>query len=366
VALVRLVNGGRAYLVTRYEDVRRVLIDPVFSRAALRRPEATVLVEGARIPYILTNMDTPEHTRVRRLVARAFTTRGVEPIRPRAREITDALIDEMIATGPPVDFVTAFASPLPARIICELLGVPYEDRDRVHDWLDVTMSAGVRSAEEVAATFEQIMGYLRGLIAGKRDTPADDLISALIAAHDEGDRLSEEEMLYTVFILIAGGFETTIRLLTNSVLILNEHPDQLARLRAEPTLIIDALDELLRYIPVAVATMERVTLTDVELSGVTIPAGSTVIPSLHSANRDAALLADPDRFDVARPPAPHLTFGHGIHRCIGAPLARLELEVAYLALLRRLPGLRPAAPPESLDWKTGVTTVGPSALPVTW
>jgi cytochrome P450 len=366
VPLVRLVTGGQAYLVTRYEDVRRVLTDPVFSRAALRRPEVAVLVEGARIPHMLTNMDPPDHTRLRKLIARAFTTRGVEPMRPRAQEITDALIDEMVAAGPPVDFVEAFASPLPALVISEMLGIPRDDRERIHAWVDVTMSTGGRSPQEVAATFEQIMAYLQGLIDEKRATPADDLVSALIATRDEGDRLSEQELLYTVFILIVGGFETTIRLLTNSILMLDAHPDQLARLRDAPEIVPDALDELLRYIPVSVVTMERVTVEDVELGGVWIPAGSTVIPSLYSANRDAAFVAEPDRLDVTRAPLPHLGFGYGVHRCVGAALARLELETAYTTLLRRLPHLRPAQPPATLDWKTGVTTVGPSALPVTW
>ncbi len=366
VSLVRLVTGGHAYLVTRYEDVRRVLTDPVFSRAGLARPEVAVLVAGARIPHMMTNMDAPDHTRIRKLVTRAFTTRGVEPLRPRVQALTDSLIDDMVAAGPPVDFVEAFASPLPALVVSELLGLPPDDRERLHAWLEVTMSTGGRTPQEVAATFEQIMAYLRGQIDAKGAAPAEDLLSALIGARDEGDRLSEQELLYTVFILIAGGFETTIRFLTNSILVFDAHPDQLARMRETPELIPDVLDELLRYIPVSVVTMERVTLADVELGGVAIPAGSTVIPSLFAANHDEDAIADADRLDLTRGPSPHLAFGQGIHRCIGAPLARLELEVAYGTLLRRLPWLRPAQQPGAGDWKTGVTTVGPSRLLVTW
>jgi cytochrome P450 len=210
------------------------------------------------------------------------------------------------------------------------------------------------------------MAYLQQLIAAKRVAPANDLITALIVARDEGDRLSEQELLHTVFVLIGGGFETTVRLLTNSVLTFDAYPDQLARLRAAPELVPPAVDELLRYIPVAISTLERVAREDVELSGVTIPAGSTVIPLQYSANRDSAFVVAPDRFDVTRAPLPHLSFGHGIHHCIGSALARLELETALAALLRRMPYLRPAEPPETLDWITGGTSVGPAALPVTW
>jgi cytochrome P450 len=206
------------------------------------------------------------------------------------------------------------------------------------------------------------------LIAAKRAAPADDLLSALIAARDEDDRLSEAELVSTLFIIIAGGYETTAGLLTNSIVMLNYHyPDQLALLRDQPELISTAVEELLRYVPMAWCGSERMALEEVELSGVRIPAGATVVPLIYSGNRDESLVDEPERLDVTRSAStPHLGFGHGIHRCLGAPLGRLELQTAFATLLRRLPGLRPAVPESELIWKLGVITVGPRALPVTW
>jgi cytochrome P450 len=366
VSMVRLASGGTAYLVARYDDVRRVYTDPVFSRAAAQRPESPVLTQSSRIPHVLLNMDPPQHTRVRRLIVRAFTTGAVERMRARTQEITDELVDGMIAAGPPVDFVHSFATALPALVVSELLGVPGEDRDTVREWLDITLSISAYSVETVQATLGKLFEYLTGLVAAKRGAPAEDLVSGLIAAHDHDDSLSEAELVYTIFILIAGGYETTAGLLTNSLLVLQRHPDQLALLRQRPELISTAIEELLRFVPMARSTLERITMSDTELSGVPIPAGSAVIPLTYSANRDSALLDDPDRLDVTRPPSPHISFGHGVHRCIGAPLALLELSTAYATLFRRLPGLRPAVPESELEWKSGMLTVGPVALPVTW
>jgi cytochrome P450 len=366
VPTVRLATGGQAFLATRYDDVKRVESDPVFSRAALTRPESTVLYQTSRIPDLLLNMDPPEHTRIRRLVARAFTVRAVERLRPSIQRIIDSLVDAMLAQGPPVDFVTAFAEPLPALVVSELLGVPGEDRDKLRTWIDVTLTYR-HTPEEKAQAQGWLMGYLGQLIASKRDTPGDDLVSGLVTIHDETERLTEQELLHTVYILIAGGFETVAGLLTNSILVLHDHPDQLALLRDKPELLPGAVEELLRYVPITRAGLERVALADVDLSGVTVPAGSTVIPMMYSANRDPALTDQPDRFDITREPAPHLAFGHGVHHCVGAPLARLELQAAYQTLVRRLPKLSLAEPdPAALRWKIGMSVVGLHELPVTW
>jgi cytochrome P450 len=366
VPAVRLASGGRVYLATRYADVRRVFTDPVFSRAAAADPGAVVLTHTSTIPHVMLNMDPPDHSRIRRLVARAFTTAAAERMRPRMQAITDELIDAMLAQGAPVDFVAAFAAPLPALVISEMLGVPAADRDRLRHWVDITLSISRYTPQELQAAFGQLMGYLQELIASKRAAPAEDLVSGLIQAREEGDRLSEPELLYTVFLLIAGGYETTAGLLANSVLTLHEHPDQLALLRADPELLPGAVEELLRYVPISWCTLERITLEDVELGGVPVPAGSAVVPVQYSANRDPALVSGPDRLDLTRPPSAHLAFGHGVHRCIGAALARLELQIAYASLLRRLPLLHPAVPKSALQWKTGVLNVGPVALPVAW
>jgi len=366
VARVRLSPGGEAFLVTRYEDVRRVFADPVFSRAKANEPGAAVLRPARRNPYLIVSMDPPEHTRVRKLLASTFTVRAIERMRPRIERIAGSLVDAMMAAGPPVDFVAAFAAPLPAMVISELVGAPSEDAGRLRGWMDTALAITSRTPEELREAGEQMVAYLGGLIAAKRAEPADDLLSALIQARDEDDRLSEPELLFTTYILLVGGYETTAGVLANSLLTLHRHADQLAMLRERPDLLPGAVEELLRYVPIAKASLERVATADVSLSGVHIPAGATVIPLQYSANRDPALTDDPDRFDLTRGPVPHLTFGHGPHHCIGAALARLELAAAFGILLRRLPGLRPAVPEPAVVWKSGMITRAPVALPVTW
>ncbi|TMM35609.1 MAG: cytochrome P450 [Actinobacteria bacterium] len=357
---VRVPSGGHVYLVAGYEDVRRVFTDPVFSRVALQREDVTVLIPASRIPGTMLNMDPPDHTRMRKLTARAFTTGAVERMRPRIQAFADDLVDAMQGHGPPVDFVTSFATVLPATVISDLLGVPAEDQHQLREWLEIVLSAGLYSPEEIQAALISLQAYLTGLIAAKRST--------LIAARDQDDRLSEPELLSTLFLLIAGGYETTASILTNSVLLLGyHHPDQLDLLRRMPELIPDAVEELLRCVPMAWCAPERVALENVELSGVLITAGTTVVPLIYAANRDNALVDEPERLDLTRTNhTPHLAFGHGIHRCLGAPLGRLELQIAFATLLRRLPALQPAVPQTELTWKLGTVTVGPRALPVTW
>ncbi len=366
VPRVRLAPGGEAHLVTRYDDVRRVYADPVFSRAEASRPGVAALRPVRRNPYLLISMDPPEHTRVRKLVARAFTRRGVERMRPRIHEIADELIDTMMSVGPPADFVTAFAGPLPAMVISELVGAPSKDHARLREWMDVALSVTAHSPDEVRVAGEHMMGYLTRLIVTKRAEPADDLLTALIEVHDGGDRLSEKELLFTLYIMLIGGYETTAGLLSNAIITLHRHPEQLALLKDKPELIPDATEEILRYVPIARASMERVATEDVELSGTTIPAGSSVIALQYSANRDEALVDQPNRFDITRTPTPHLAFGHGIHYCLGAQLARLELHVAFTTLLHRLPELRLGDRESTVEWKQGLITRGPVALPVVW
>ena len=366
VPKVRLAPGGEAYLASRYEDVKRVLCDPVFSRAATSDPGVAVLRPVRRNPYLMISLDAPEHTRVRRLVARAFTVRSVERLRPRVDQLVDELIDGMVAQPRPVDFVSSFAAPLPAMVISEMVGVPFGDLDMLRGWMDIALSVTANTPDEIRAAGASMFGYIERLIAAKRAEPADDLLTRMIRARDNEDRLSEPELVNNAYILLTGGYETTAALLANSVLTLYRHPDQLAMLRDKPELIPDAVEEVLRYVRITKAILERVATQDVELSGVTVPAGATVIPLQYSANRDEALSDDPDRFDISRKPSPHLTFGGGLHFCIGAPLARLELRAAFEALLRRLPDLRPAVDTSDVEWKQGLLTRGPVALPVTW
>jgi nocardicin N-oxygenase len=366
VPKVRLAPGGEAYLASRYEDVKRVLSDPVFSRAATSDPGVATLRPVRRNPYLMISLDAPEHTRVRRLVARAFTPRSVDLLRPRVEQIVDELIDAMVARQRPVDFVAAFAAPLPALVISEMLGAPAADVAILRGWLDVGLSITAHTPEEIRAAGEQLFGYLERLIATKRAEPADDLLTRMIQARDEEDRLSEPELLNNAYILLSGGYETTTGVLTNSLLTLHRHPEQLALLRDKPELLGDAIEEMLRYVRIVKCIMERVATQDTQLSGVTVSAGSTVIPLHYSANRDEALVEEPDRFDITRKPVPHMAFGGGLHHCLGAPLARLELRAAFEGLLRRLPDLRPAVDVSEVEWKHGVLTRGPVALPVTW
>jgi cytochrome P450 len=252
-------------------------------------------------------------------------------------------------------------------VISDLVGTPSGDHRKLREWIDVALSVTAHTPDEVRAAGEQMVAYLGTLIAAKRADPAEDLLSALIETHDEnGDRLSEPELLFTTYIMLIGGYETTAGLLANSLLTLHRHPEALDLLRDKPELIPAAVEEILRYVPIAKASMERVATGDTELSGVRIPSGATVIPLQYSANRDKTLTPDADRFDITRAPVPHLAFGHGIHYCLGAQLARLELCTAYATLLRRLPALRPAEPPTAIAWKQGMITRGPVALPVTW
>ncbi|MFF5263501.1 cytochrome P450 [Actinomadura viridis] len=368
---VRLTYGEPAWLATCYEDAKLVLSDPRFSRAAAtgRDEPRTRMYSGSSAS--LLSYDPPEHGRLRRLVAKAFTARRVERLRPRTQRIADDLVDRMVAAGPPAELVEDFALPLPITVICELLGVPVADRRDFRLWSDAFLSTTRFTPEQVTEYTGRLWDYMAGLIDDHRRTPRDDLISALIAARDEQDRLSEDELLaMTVGILVAG-HETTASQIPNFVYTLLTHPAQLAAVRAEPGLIPQAVEELMRFVPLGGgAGSARYALEDVEVGGVTVRAGEPVVVALHSANRDESIYTDPDTLDLNRhrhrqEPA-HVGFGHGPHHCLGAQLARMELQVALGTLLERLPGLRFAGSEEDIAWKTGTATRGPERLPVTW
>jgi cytochrome P450 len=369
VPRVRLATGREAYLALRHEDVRQVLADPRFSRAAAMGPDTPSLVpvttQGP--PGMIFNMDPPDHTRLRRLVSKAFTHRRVEELRPRVQAVVDGLLDAMAEQGPPADMVTMLARPLPATVICEMLGIPDEDRPRLGGFLDVVMSAGQQTPEEMAAGFQASTECLLELVERKRRQPDDDLLSALVQAHDGTDRLTEHELLMTVLALFGGGLETMSTHLPFSLLTLFRRPDQLALLVDRPDLVPNAAEELLRYIPMGPASFPRVATVDVEVGGVTIPAGQTVFPVHAAANRDPATFADPDRVDITRTEASaHVMFGHGMHHCLGAALARQELQVALGSLLRRFPALRLAVPEAELDFDADHMLGRLRALPVAW
>jgi cytochrome P450 len=363
---VRLPYGEPAWLATRYEDAKIVLSDPRFSRAAAigrDEPRSRPYPSG---PGTIMAFDPPEHSRLRRLVTQAFTVRRVEALRPRAQRIADELVDAMLAKGAPGDLATDFGLPLPTIVICELLGVPVEDRAAFRVWSDAFLSTTRYTPQEVMAHVAELTRYMAGLIAERRTTPREDLLSALVAARDNDDRLSEEELLSMAQSLLVAGHETTASQIPNFVYLLLTHPTQLAALRADLDLIPRAVEELLRFTPLgASGGMPRYAIEDVELGGITVRAGEPVIVAVHSANRDDTAYTRPEELDLHRHEAPHIAFGHGPHHCLGAPLARMELQVALRTLLTRLPGLRLTSE-DDIVWKTGLSTRGPERMPVTW
>jgi cytochrome P450 len=366
VARVTFPNGSTGWLVTKYADVRQVLIDPRFSRAKAASAGTNSGLGMVAADSIL-GMDPPEHTRLRRLVAGAFTARRVEELRPTVTALVDELLGTLVTLPRPVDLVEHFSLPLPVRVICELLGVPAEDQNVFHSWSDTVLSDAARDPDEVRAAMGKLAGYFGVLIAQKRETPADDLMTALIAARDEGDRLSEKELVNLGFALLIAGHETTANQINMFLLTLLHFPEEYARLAATPELLPQAVEELMRFVQLGEgAGLPRVTTDDVELSGVTIPAGSVVMTSMSAANRDDTVFHEADRLDLSREIAQHLGFGAGVHHCLGAQLARMELQEAMRGLLRHTPGLRLAVPESELRFKTGMIVRSLQTLPVTW
>jgi cytochrome P450 len=367
---VRLPYGEDAWLVTRHEDVRTVLVDPRFSRAAgLNRDEPRVTED---IPQRgMMDMDPPNLTRLRRLVAGAFTARRVERLRTRALVVASELALDLVSAGSPADLVESFAFPLPVTMICELLGVPPADRGDFAVWSAAFVSTTSMTPERRNACVAQLMDYMAGLVresrSRPRSAPADDLLGALVAARDGHGKLSEDELLFLAAGLLAAGYETTATQIPNFVYALLTHPDQLELLRARPELVGCAVEELMRFVPItATVSIPRWAVADVELSGGTVRAGEPVFASRSAANRDPRAFREPNRLDVSRQHNPHVGFGHGIHHCLGAQLARLELQVALSVLIDRFPRLRFAVAEEDLCWRTGSALRGLVALPVAW
>ncbi|MEV4137311.1 cytochrome P450 [Dactylosporangium sp. NPDC049742] len=361
---LQLPTGMEMWLVTRYADARSALGDPRLSKRVGATANAAALAREVSAPltrHLLAN-DPPDHTRLRRLVAKAFTARRVEQLRGRVEELSAALIAGM-AEREHGDVIDDYAVQLPIQVICELLGIPQEDQTEFRRWTGVLVAGSVERAgvPEAAASF---LAYLRTLIATKRAEPADDLLSALIATTDEGDRLDEDELTSMVFLLLIAGHETTVNLIGNGMWTLLTRPEEHRRLLADPALIPRAVEEFLRLeSPVETATF-RVAMEPVTYGGITIPAGAVVAISLLSADRDPDRFPDPAAVDLDRPDNQHLAFGHGIHYCLGAPLARLEAQIAFRDLLAAFPAMRLAVPASELIWRPGVLIHGTTTLPV--
>jgi cytochrome P450 len=367
VSRVALPDGSMAWLITGFEEARQAVIDQRFSRALAvapgRSPRGTdVLAAGS-----ILGLDPPEHTRLRKLVGRAFTARRIEAMRPRIAGIVTELIDALARRPQPADLVSGFALPLPVTVICEMLGVPTQDMEQFHLWSDTAIGNWQRDGDVILAAMAEMYQYFAQLIALKRADPADDLMTALIAARDQDDRLSEEELTALGCALLIGGHETTANVLVLSLIELLAHPAELAKLHADPGLVPGAVEEFLRYVRLGGGLpLTRVATQDVRLGDVVIAAGEVVLPHYGAANRDPAAFDDPDRFDVCRAPANHLGFGAGTHHCLGAQLARLELQEAFSGLLGRLPRLRLAVPAEDLRFKQGMALHSLRELPVRW
>ncbi|MFY1635036.1 cytochrome P450 family protein [Solwaraspora sp. WMMB335] len=353
-APVRLVRSPRfdSYLIARYDDARAALTDPRLSKDLYGPGQHYLRIFGPNSEGLNKNMlnsDPPEHSRLRRLVSQAFAPRRMEALRPRVVQVVDDLLDKIVPRGS-CDLMHDFAIPLPMVVICELLGVPRADHDRVQSWTQVIRTSGSsrRSPDEERAAVQDVQlklhGYLAELVRVKREQPADDMISALIEACDHDGRLSERELVSTAFLLLFAGHQTTADFIGNAMLALLTNPEQLDLLRARPELLSSAIEELIRFDgPLPVAS-PRIATEDVEYDQVRIPAGSVVGVVLNSANHDPAHFADPDQLDVTRDRGPHLGFGHGVHYCLGVSLARMEAQIGIGSMLRRLPGLHLAVP----------------------
>ncbi|WP_433440251.1 cytochrome P450 [Nonomuraea sp. CA-141351] len=350
-------SGDRVPVVVRYEDVRAVLGSPTSSRN-LRLPGLPRLVSGIGIdddPDALINQDPPEHTRYRRIMHGTFTPRRIEPWRPRIAEIARDLLDGL---GDDFDLVQGYALRLPSHVICEMLGVPMSDYDRFVRWTDMFLSTSTATEQARYQGHTEFMAYAAELVARHRAEPGADLIDLLIQARDEEDRLSEGELVQTVFALITAGYETTASMIARGVFRLLLHPAQWTELVTDPDLVPTAVEEVLRFDgPPASAFMRRMT-KDTDLPSGPLPAGTVVMPNLNAANHDPRAFPDPGRFDIHRftdhPPNPHLAFGYGAHRCLAASLARVELTEAVKALAIQRPALRLTGSPESVTWTDGL------------
>jgi cytochrome P450 PksS len=371
VRRVTLPDKTPVWLVTRYEDVKMLLTDERFAKSRYNALTPEQLRKQPWVPPMfrplertMIDLDPPDHTRLRRLVHKAFTPHLVERMRKRVQTLANELLDAVSRKGE-MDLIRDYALLLPMTIITEILGVPIQDRDKFHKWSKVIVSVNQFNANwRVIPAIWKFNRYLRRFFKVRRDDLRDDLVSALIQGEEIGDRLSEDELLAMVFLLLVAGHETTVNLIGSGMLELLQHPDQMEKLRRDPSLIKSAVEELLRYTAPVFMSTERYAREEVTIHRVTIPRGEMALGVIGSANRDETVFDNPDTLDITREPNKHLSFGQGIHYCLGAALARLEAQIAINTLLDRMPDLRLKGFLESLRWRRSLILRGLEALPV--
>jgi cytochrome P450 len=367
VARVNLPHGGPAWLVTGYAECREVLADPRFSRVLATDPDTPRFTPRPLPAGMLQNLDPPDHTRLRRVVAQAFTVHRVNRLRSRVAELTADLLGRIRAHGPGADLVEMLAFPLPLQVICELLGVPYEDQGMFRKWSDAFLSTASLTAAEVEEFAKLLFEYISGLVARQRKQPTDTLLGRIVHTSQGEGVVSEVEMVMLGVVVLVGGYETTACQIANSMYVLLREPERYERLRADPDSLPQAIAELMRFIPLGSAgSFPRVAMEDVRIGGVTIKAGDAVVTHAGSANRDPRFFDKPNELDLTRENNPHLGFGHGAHHCLGSRLATMELQVVLRSVLTEFPGLRLATPEAEIPWRMGMIVRAPEALPVSW
>ncbi|WP_230466150.1 cytochrome P450 [[Actinomadura] parvosata] len=367
ISRVTLPSGELAWLAAGYEPARTVLSDLRFSKQASTRPGAITglpITEGSESIF---SSDPPAHTRLRRLIAGPFRPRNAEALRPRIERLTDDLLDEMERKGPPADLISHLAMPLPITVICELLGVPSEDAPHFRAWTDTMLSLDPSRRGEVRTAMARLWAYFGGLLEHRRRHPGDDLLTKLLRIRDEGDRLDDGELRTLGMTLLTGGYQILATHLGHGIIHLLRAPEVYHRVGHDPVLRAQVVTELLRYTQSGGSLGSlRIALEDVELDGTLIKAGEAVVPLINAANRDPRVFDLPDELRLSRDPGQHLAFGHGIHRCLGAHLARVQLETTIGALSRRLPALRLLVGEEELAWHRASTFHRPVKVPVSW
>ncbi|MGH3679197.1 MAG: cytochrome P450 [Natronosporangium sp.] len=372
VARVTTPYGDDGWLVTRHDSVKTVLHDPRFSRAAAVRVLDRLPRASAHVPKVnpLSACDPPEHSRLRQLVAGAFTKHKAQQHRPRAEEIANQLIDELVAAGRPADLTHGFARRFPILSLAEILGIPRTDCIRVKEWTAPIVTRHGHTETEISAAHARLEAYLTTLLARRREQPEDDLITALVQSQGRKNRYTDDELVFLLGSLLIN--DSVPSHLASALYLLLTNPDQLAWLRANPDRMPHAVDELLRFAPQSPDSPSagqghvRFAIEDVEIDGVKIQAGEWVLPSIISANRDERTFTDADRLDLTRTRNRHIAFGFGTHHCPGAALSRMQLQVAFSTVLDRFPRLALAIPGDQVPWKAGRITRGPERLPVTW